>query len=111
MVANKIYISFYFQVKAEPAQPQTRMEGFMNSITERIRRAREEKRIAETEKDSFPNPTAKSVSTEPKTSQSSSANTKSPRDKASSAGYPRQRKRNNDREELPVKYISDNVIL
>ena len=96
------HISLYFQVKAEPAQPQTRMEGFMNTVTERIRRAREERRIAETEKDSFPNPAAKSVSTEPKSSQSSSANLKSSRDKTSSDAYSRKRKRNNAHEELAV---------
>ena len=87
------------------------MEGFMNTVTERIRRAREERRIAETEKDSFPNQTAKSVSKEATSSQSSSANPKLSREQASSAAYPRQRKRNNDREELPVNYISDNVML
>ena len=88
-----------------------RMEGFMNTVTERIRRAREERRIAETEKDSFPNKTSKSVSKEATSSQSSSSNPQLSREQASSAGYPRQRKRNNDREELPVNYISDNVMI
>ena len=96
------YISLYFQVKAEPAQPQTRMEGFMNTVTERIRRAREERRFFETEKPSFPNLRTKSLSKEGKSSQSSSANLKSSRDKASSDAYSRKRKRNNAHEELAV---------
>ena len=83
----------------------------MNSVSERIRQAREERRTVETEKASFPNPRTKSLSKEGKSSQSSSANPKLSREQASSAAYPRQRKRNNDREELAVNYISDNVML
>ena len=110
MVSNKLYI-FVFSGQSKTAQTQTRMEGFMNTVSERIRRAREEKRIAETEKYSFPNPAANAVSKEATSSQSSSTNPKLSREQPSSAAYSRQRKRNNDREELPVNYISDNVML
>ena len=82
----------------------------MNSVSKRIRQAREERRIVETEKDSFPNPAAKSVSTETKSSQSSSTNLKSSRDNASSDACLRKRKRTNDRGELAVNNISDNII-
>ena len=47
---NTSYIFLYFQVKAEAPQPQTRMEGFLNTVTERIRRAREERTRAELRK-------------------------------------------------------------
>ena len=82
----------------------------MNSVSERIRQAREERRFVETEKASFTNPRTKSLSKEGKSSQSSSANPKSSRDKTFSDAYPRKRKRTNAREELSVKYISDTVI-
>ena len=50
------------------------MEGFLNTVTERIRRAREERRIAETEKDSFPNRKAKSIIKTESSSHSISSN-------------------------------------
>ena len=83
----------------------------MNTVTERIRRAREERRIAETEKDYFPNPAANAGSKEAKSSLSSSGNPKSSRDKASTDAYPKKRKGNNAGEDLAVNYISDNVML
>ena len=82
----------------------------MNSVNERIRRAREERRLAQTEKLSDPNPTTKSGTKEGTSSQTSSANPKVSRDQASSAAYPRQSKRKNDREELAVNYISHNAM-
>ncbi len=107
MTTKTKYIFLFFQVNTETAQAQSKMEALMNSVSERIRRAREERRTAETENVTIPNPTAQTSNQEPIPSLSSSEHPKVARAQSSSAANCRKRKRNNDAAELVVKSISD----